>query len=68
MKLKKTFTLCSLMMASVSMLGCTGQDKVTNVSTEQEIWPNIEPGIEANPEMEAQIAKMLENMTLAPKI
>ena len=68
MKLKKTFTLCSLMMASVSMLGCTGQDKVTNVSTEQEIWPNIETGIAANPEMEAQIAKMLANMTLEQKI
>ena len=50
------------------MLGCTGQDKVANVSTEQEIWPNIETGIAANPEMEAKIAKMLANMTLEQKI
>jgi len=68
MKLKKTFTLCSLMMASVSMLGCSGQDKVTHVNAEQEIWPNIETGIAANPEMEAKIAKILTNMTLEQKI
>ncbi|WP_446728743.1 glycoside hydrolase family 3 protein [Pseudoalteromonas sp. D15MCD-2] len=55
-------------MAGACMTACTGQDKVTNVNAEQEIWPNIETGIAANPEMEAKIANMLANMTLEQKI
>lgn len=68
MTIKKPLTLCSIMIASLSILGCTGQDKVAKMNAENEIWPRIETGINADPEMEAQIAALLADMTLEQKV
>ena len=68
MKLKNTFTLGSLMIASMGLLGCAEQEVTVKEKVKQEIWPHIETGIAEDPELEAKIAKMLAGMTLEQKI